>query len=129
MKKLLISSLLLAASSLALAKLPALNDEAKTKASEAAAKTAWTGKVDGFLLCKAQDKVVAAYFKSAKAAGQETKTAAAAPTCTDPGVFVYTTPAAPKSIEASGAHSPAETAVSPPSTKQPNAIVNPARKS
>lgn len=129
MKKLLISSLLLTASSLALAKLPALNDEAKAKAAEAAAKMAWAGKVDGFLLCKAQDKVAVAYFKSAKAAGQDTKAAVVTPTCTDPGVFAYTASAAPKSIEASGAHSPAETAVSPPSTKQPNAIVNPARKS
>jgi len=31
-----------------MAKLPAPSDEAKAKAAEAAAKTAWTGKVDGF---------------------------------------------------------------------------------
>ena len=128
MKKLLISTLLLTACSLALAKLPALNDEAKAKAAEAAAKTAWAGKVDSFLLCKSQDKVAAAYFKSAKAAGQETKAAIAAPACTDPGAFVYTAAVAPKPIEASGAHSPAETAASPPSTKQPDAVVNPAKK-
>ena len=129
MKKLLISSLLLAASSLALAKLPALNDEAKAKASVATAKTAWAGKVDGFLLCKSQDKVAAAYFKSAKAVGQQPKAAAAAPACTDPGAFVYAAPVAPKSIETSGAHSQAETAVSPPSSRQPDAVVNPAKKS
>ena len=32
----------------ALAKLPPPTDEAKAKAAEAAAKTAWSGKVDGF---------------------------------------------------------------------------------
>ena len=39
-------------SATALAKLPAPSDEAKAKAAEAAAKTAWAGKVDGYLLCK-----------------------------------------------------------------------------
>jgi hypothetical protein len=128
MKKLLILSLLAAASAASLAKLPALSDEAKAKAAEAAAKTAWTGKVDAYQLCKSQDKVAAAYYKSAKAAGKETKPAAAAPACADPGPFAYTPPAA-KPIEAAGAHSPAGTATSPPSTKQPDAVGNPAKKS
>lgn len=114
----------------AFAKLPALSDEAKAKAAEAAAKTAWSGKVDTYLLCKAQDKVAAAYFKMAKAAGNATKPAAATPPCADPGAFVYT-PAPPpdaKPLEAAGAHSPATTAASPPSGKQPDAVVNPAGK-
>ena len=128
MKKLLILSLLAAASAASLAKLPALSDEAKAKAAEAAAKTAWTGKVEAYLLCKSQDKVAAAYYKSAKAAGKETKPPAAAPACADPGAFAYT-PAEAKPIEAAGAHSPAGTATSPPSTKQPDAVVNPAKKS
>lgn len=128
MKKFLISALMLATASLALAKLPALNDEAKAKAAEAASKTAWAGKVDAYQLCKSQDKVAAAYYKSAKAAGKDTKPAIAAPPCADPGAFVYAAPTAPKPIEASGAHSPAETAASPPSTRQPDAMVNPAKK-
>ena len=128
MNKFLISTLLLTLSSLAMAKLPALSDEAKAKAAEAAAKAAWAGKVDNYLLCKSQDKVAAAYYKSAKAAGKETKPAAAAPACADPGTFVYTPPEAAKPIEAAGAHSPAATAASPPSTKQPDAMVNPAAK-
>lgn len=128
MKNFLISALLLTAVSLALAKLPALNDEAKAKAAEAASKTAWTGKVDAYQLCKSQDKAAAAYFKSAKAAGKETKPAAAAPPCADPGAFVYAAPAAPKPIEAAGAHSPAVTAASPPSTRQPDAVGNPSKK-
>ncbi len=130
MKKLLILSLLTAASVASLAKLPTpvLTDEAKAKAAEAAAKTAWSGKVDAYQLCKSQDKVAAAYYKSAKAAGKETKPPAAAPACADPGAFVYT-PAEAKPIEAAGAHSPAGTATSPPSTKQPDAVANPAKKS
>jgi hypothetical protein len=42
----------------ALAKIPApvLDDAAKAKAAEAAAKTAWQGKVDAWQLCKAQGR-------------------------------------------------------------------------
>ncbi|MCZ8293411.1 MAG: hypothetical protein O9312_07835 [Hylemonella sp.] len=71
----------------ALAKLPAPNDEAKAKAAEAAAKTAHAGKVDGYKLCKSQDKVAAQYRKSGKA-GKDAKPVATAP-CADPGPFVY----------------------------------------
>jgi hypothetical protein len=129
MKKLLFTSLLLMAASVALAKIPApvLTDEAKAKAAEAAAKTAWTGRVEAYQLCKAQDKVAASYYKTAKAAGKETKPAVAVPPCADPGPFAYVPPEA-KPIEAAGAHSPAATATSPPSTRQPDAVVNPAKK-
>ena len=126
MKKLLIFVLVICASSMAAAKLPAPGNEAKAKAAEAAAQSAWSGKVDTYLLCKAQDKVAASYYKMAKAAGKETKPAAAVPPCADPGAFVYAPPEAAKPIEESGAHSPAATAVSPPSTKAPDATVNPA---
>lgn len=129
MKKLLFASLLIATSSVTLAKLPPLSDEAKAKAAEATAKTAWSGKVDGYLLCKSQDKVAASYYQSAKAGSKETKPAATTPACADPGAFVYTPPEAAKPIEAAGAHSPAATATSPPSTKQPDAVINPAKKS
>ena len=128
MKKLIIPLLLTLASAVALAKLPALNEEAKAKAAEAAAKTAWSGKVDAYLLCKWQDKVAASYYQSAKAAGKPTKPAAALPACTEPGPFAYTPPDA-KPLEAAGAHSPPATATSPPSGKQPDAVVNPAKKS
>ncbi|MDD2918259.1 hypothetical protein [Rhodoferax sp.] len=101
-------------SSVAFAKLPAPSDEAKAKAAEAAAKTAWTGKVDGFKLCKAQDKVVAHYkkvpvAKEAKAPVKGAAAAAPASSCADPGPFVYppagaapaaaAAPAAPKVAE------------------------------
>ena len=128
MKKLIIPLLFTLASGVALAKLPALGEEAKAKAAEAAAKTAWSGKVDGYLLCKWQDKVAASYYQTAKAAGKATKPAAALPACTEPGPFAYTPPDA-KPLEAAGAHSPATTATSPPSGKVPDAVVNPAKKS
>ena len=54
-----------------MAKLPALSDEAKAKAAEAAAKAAWSGKVDAYLSCKSQDKVAAHYYKTAKAANKD----------------------------------------------------------
>ena len=126
MKKLLVSVLVTCVASLAAAKLPALSDEAKAKAAEAAAKSAWSGKVDNYLLCKAQDRVAASYYQTAKAAGKNTKPAAVVPPCADPGAFVYEPPVAAKPIEAAGAHSPAATAASPPSTKAPDATVNPA---
>jgi hypothetical protein len=84
--------------------------------------------MDNYLLCKSQDKVAASYYKTAKTAGKDVKPAAATPPCADPGVFVYTPPEAAKPIEAAGAHSPTATAASPPSTKAPDASVNPANK-
>lgn len=127
MKKLLIVSLLASASALALATLPPPSDEAKAKAAEAAAKAAWAGKVDAYQFCMSQDKVAASYYQSAKAAGKETKPATATPPCADPGAFMYTPPEAAKPIEASGAHSPAATATSPPSSKTPAAAIAPAK--
>jgi hypothetical protein len=53
-----------AACGAALAKLPPMDDAAKAKAAEAAAKAAWQAKLDGYQLCKAQDKVAASYRKS-----------------------------------------------------------------
>ena len=128
MKKLFITSVLLAACSLAAAKLPAPTPEAKAKSDEAAAKAAWAGKVYAYKLCQAQDQVATRYMTSAQAAGKETKPATATPPCADPGAFAYIPAEAPKPLEASGAHSPAATATSPPSSKVPDAVMNPAQK-
>jgi hypothetical protein len=107
------------------AKIPApdLTPEAKAKVAEAAAKTAWAGKVASFKLCQSQDKVAAMYRASAAAAGKTVPT----PACANPGPFAYA-PAvlAANPIEASGAHSPAATAASPPSTNLKASEVNPA---
>jgi hypothetical protein len=76
------------------AKLPALSDDAKAKAAEAAAKTAWAGKLDAFQLCKAQDRVAVYAVKSAKAAGKVATPSMDTPACADPGAFVYVPPGA-----------------------------------
>ena len=128
MKKLFIAALSMGISAAVFAKLPALNDEAKAKAAETAAKTAWSAKVDAYKLCMSQDKTAAGYYKSASAKGKSTKPAATTPPCADPGAFAYTPTEAVKPIEASGAHSPATTAASPPSTKQADAVTNPSTK-
>lgn len=104
MKTLTAASVLALSASLVWAKLPAPSDEAKAKAAEAAAKTAWAGKVDAFKLCKAQDAVVAHYKKAALAKG------AAASTCADPGPFVYT-PNVPAALAAPAQAAPASVAV------------------
>ena len=128
MKKFLMTSLLLGVSTLAIAKLPPPTDEAKAKSDEAAAKAAWTGKVDAYQLCQSQDRVAASYITSAQAAGKDIKPATATPPCTDPGAFVYMPAETAKPIEASGAHSPADTAASPPGSRAPDAVINPDKK-
>jgi hypothetical protein len=67
MFRLMLTAVALAVSGAAVAKLPppVLDEAAKAKAAEAAAKTAWQGKMDAYLLCKAQDRVVAAYKRTA----------------------------------------------------------------
>lgn len=163
MKNLWIAAALAAACAASLAKIPppVLDDAAKLKAAETAAKTAWQGKLDAFHLCRAQDRVAAVYRKSAGAtqakptATTAATAAAAAPTaaasnvaanpavtggtaaapagaptptgCADPGPFAFTPPA-DKPLEASGAHSPAGNASSPPSTKATAAEIAPAKK-
>ncbi|MDM0044828.1 hypothetical protein QTH91_10065 [Variovorax dokdonensis] len=96
------------------AKLPPPSDEAKAKAAETAAKTAWGDKVAAYQLCEAQNKVAAAYLEKARANGK-TLQPTSTPACTDPG------PLEAKPLEAAGAHSPPQTAASPPSTTQPAA--------
>jgi hypothetical protein len=122
MNKTLIACLLATLTATAFAKLPAPSDEAKAKAAEAAAKTAHAGKVDGYLLCKSQDKVAAHVQKTNKAkAGKPVAT----PPCADPGKFVYAPPeaAAPAATSASAA-SPAA-----PAKAAAPAVTVPAKKS
>lgn len=117
-----LAAVLLAVAGAASAKIPVpeLSPEAKAKAAEAAAKTAWQGKVDAFQLCRSQDKVAAHFFKTAKASNKEVKPAKESAACADPGPFAYTPPEQ-KPLEAAGAHSPPGTASSPPNTKTPAA--------
>jgi hypothetical protein len=106
------------------AKLPPPSEEAKAKASEAAARSAWTDKVGAYQLCLVADKVAAQYLARAKtaAAGASAPVPVATPPCADPGPFAMPeTPAKP--LEAAGAHSPPATAVSPPSSKATDAEI------
>ena len=130
------------------AKLPAPDPAAKAKAAAAAAKAAWQAKVDAFQLCKLQDKIAAKFGKhggkpetkaaAAKPAASAASTAAsgatptpavasAPPPCTDPGPFAYNPPEQTP-LETSGAHSPAGTAVSPPSVKAESGQIQPSGK-
>lgn len=113
--------------SVAFAKLPALSDDAKAKAAEAAAKSAHADKVGAYQLCQSMDRIAVKYFADAKKDGREVKPAVATPPCSDPGQFVLT-PVAAKPLEAAGAHSPPGTAVSPPNTNAPAAAANPTPK-
>jgi len=115
--KTIISILAMVLATAAFAKLPAPNDEAKAKAAEAAAKTAHAGKVANFQLCKSIEKTAVHYYKTAKAAGKETKPATDVPACADPGAFVYVPAVA----------APAPTAAAPAAA--PAAAAAPAKKS
>jgi hypothetical protein len=114
-----IAALLLSAS--AFAKLPEPTPEAKAKAAETAAKTAWTTKIADYQLCQTMDKVAAAYRAQAKAEKKDVGAPVTTPACADPGAFKYTPPPEAKPIEAAGAHSPPQTASTPPSTTAPAA--------
>ncbi|TFZ03003.1 hypothetical protein EZ313_17430 [Ramlibacter henchirensis] len=158
MSKRLLSLLLAAAfGATAQAKLPApqLDDAAKAKAAEAAARTAWQAKVDAFQLCKAQDRVAAkvktggnksndakatpvvaksapapaaaASAPAAAASGATTPTASAPPApCVEPGPFAFNPPEQ-KPLETSGAHSPTGTSGGPPSVRSESAQMAPAK--
>ena len=106
----------------AVAKLPPSSDEAKAKAAETAAKAAWTDKVGLSQLCKSMDRVADGYRKTSRTSGKEALAPSPFPPCTEPGPYASPiTPAASKPLEASGAHSPPGTAVSPPSSNATSA--------
>ena len=103
----------------ALAKLPPLSDEAKAKAAEAAAKTAHTGKVDNYKLCKSMDAVAARYAAEQRKAGKAVKPTAGLAACADPGPFVYT-PAPPAgAAPAAAPAAPAKTVAAAPAAPAP----------
>ena len=77
----------------ATAKLPPPSDEAKAKAAEAAAKTAWSDKVASFQLCKAMNKSAANYQVTMKQMSKAAATPVDTPACADPGAYVSPTAA------------------------------------
>ena len=150
MSKILVSAVIIAASGLALAKLPPPDEAAKAKAAETSAKAAWQAKVGAYQQCKVEDKIAAQHKSTAAkapngakapttpapapavassgAAPAGTPVAAKPPTpCTDPGPFAYNPPEQ-KPLEASGAHSPTGNANTPPSVRAESATMAPAKK-
>ncbi len=95
------------------AKLPAPSDDAKAKAAEAAAKAAYTGKVEGYQLCQAMNRVAASYQATAAKSGKAASAPINTPACADPGVFVVA-PAGAASAPAGAAVVSASTPASAP---------------
>ncbi|MFL6693615.1 MAG: hypothetical protein ACJ8GO_11700, partial [Ramlibacter sp.] len=100
-QRLIPALVLAAAASTASAKLPAMDDAAKAKAAEAAAKAAWQAKVDTYQLCKVQDRIATRYGDKAHAIKAPASAASASAVKT-----TAATPAAP----ASAASAPASAA-------------------
>ncbi|HEX2539862.1 MAG TPA: hypothetical protein VHM00_02145 [Caldimonas sp.] len=112
----------------AAAKLPPLSDEAKAKAAEAAARTAWSDKVAAYKMCLAMDRSAEVYRTSSKSMGKDAPPPVPLPPCADPGPFVPVTPQESKPLEASGAHSPPGNAATPPSNKATSSEMTGTRK-
>lgn len=93
MKTATLALLLCFGASGAIAKLAPLSDEAKAKAAEATAKTAWTNNVANYQLCRSMERVATQYHANAKKAGKPTPPPVDTPACTDPGPFAYAPPA------------------------------------
>ena len=110
MKKFILVLTSLMAAGAAMAKLPALSDEAKAKADESKAKAAWGDKVAAYRLCLSQDKVAGHYLKTK---GADMKPMPAPP-CADPGPYVSAAAAAP-----APAAPPAATPAAPTATAAP----------
>ncbi|WP_216224281.1 hypothetical protein [Polynucleobacter sp. MG-27-Goln-C1] len=103
MKKIIAFTLGAFATSVAFAALPPLSPEAQAAADLAKAKTAYAGRVDGFKLCQAQNKVADQYRVSGTPAPAA---------CVAPPPFV-----APGTAAAAPAPAPAPTAAAPTAAK------------
>lgn len=122
MIRLTLTAVALAACGAALAKLPPIDDAAKAKAAETAAKAAWQAKVDAFKLCEVQNRVAAQVRKG----GTSVPTAAVKPTSAAPAAAMAkpangTAPAAP----AAAAPAAPSAAPSAPGTPVANVMATP----
>jgi len=106
----------------ALAKLPPPDDAAKAKAAEAAAKTAWQGKVDAYALCKVQDRIAAQFHKTAAHPAAQTAAQTPPPTAATTAAPPAAQPAA---TPASGAASAAAATGTPVAAKPPPPCADP----
>lgn len=112
MKNVLLSVALMGACGVALAKLPPPDDAAKARAAETAARAGWQTKVDGYQLCRSQDRVVSHFRKTAVKAPPP-----AGPAPVAPGA----PPAAQGSMTTAVAAAPAVAPASTPAAAAPGA--------
>ena len=112
MIRLTLTAVALAVSGAALAKLPPLDDAAKAKAAETAAKAAWQAKVDTYKLCQAQDRIAAQYKAKGGAKPVAVPAAGMTPTAAPATAAAATKPgaAAPTPATASNSGKPTTTA-------------------
>ena len=103
------------------AKLPEPSAAVLAQAKETAAKSAWSDKRAQYQLCLSQDRTAESYRRGLKAEGKPVPTQTTTVACADPGPYAPPPPIAARPLEASGAHSPPETAAAPPSTNVPAA--------
>jgi hypothetical protein len=106
---------------LALAKLPEATPAEKALMQQNIDRQTLLTKQDAFESCIAQNKIVKKYQDSLRAQGKAVPVSIDTGPCADPGLFKADggTPIVNRPIEASEAHSPTGTAVSPPSSKTP----------
>lgn len=98
------------------AQLPPPTPAEKAEAAEIAARNAWQEKVGAYRLCLAQDRIADKYHVGLKSGGKAMPQRTETKPCSDPGPY-QTANTESKPLEASESHSPAGTAVAPPSTR------------
>jgi hypothetical protein len=105
----------------ALAKLPEATQAEKALMQQNVARQTLLTKQDAYESCVAQNKIVKKYQDNLRAQGKAIPVGVDTGPCSDPGPFKADggTPIVNRPIEASEAHSPTGTAVSPPSSKTP----------
>lgn len=114
MKRLLLPTTLAIACGFAAAKLPPPDDAAKAKAAETAAKAAWQAKVDGYQLCKAQDRIAALYKANAGKQAQPASAGTPMPVAATPAPQAGATAAPAPAAGASAAGTPVAATAPPP---------------
>jgi hypothetical protein len=121
MIRLTMTAIGLAVAGVALAKLPPPDEAAKAKAAEAASKTAWQAKVDGYKLCVVQDRIASKYKSNHPEPRQPAVAPAGAGTTAAPAGATMTPTAAPAGAATPGAASTGTAATSAATTAAPAA--------
>ena len=138
MKNICIATMLAVACGVGIAKIPppTLDDAAKAKAQETAAKAAWQAKLDAFQVCRVQDRVAAFYRKSAAGAAAAAKegkpmspvVTAAVPAASAPAAMAAASAAAgppPTAVVAAKPAVPGGTAAAPAGAPTPTPCADP----